>query len=339
MSTVPARGERFGGSYEVVREIGRGSAGIVVEAKHLVTGERFAVKFLRSDEALPTELIARFRREGRAMARLTSRHAVRVVEVGTAEDGMPFLVMELLQGRTLHQEVLFRGQLPVAEAVDIVLQACVVMTEAHARGIVHRDLKPANIYLCAADTGGAGIRLVKVMDFGVAKMVEASEHTEHHDLTRSGVVVGTPAYVAPEQALSSKRSDHRADIWALGVVLYRLLSGKLPFDHATTAGLLASIAHDEPVPFSSVAPDVSPALGAIIMDALRREPSERLGDIATFAKRLSPFGSGGFSYDNAVSKLDLKPAPKPRDRRLFILIGVVAVLSLVTIAAIVVALC
>ncbi len=287
MSTLPEPGETIAGKYEVVRVLGRGGMGVVVEALHRKLDQRFAIKLLSPEARSRSDAVARFEREARASARLRSPYAVRVHDVDSdaARGGLPFIVMEYLEGHDLARELRERGTLPVPEAVDIALQVCLAMSEAHARGIVHRDLKPGNLFLTTQD----GRRVVKVMDFGISKLV--LDPTEG-ELTTTETTLGTPHYMAPEQVVSSKAIDHRVDIWAIGVVLYRVLTGTFPFSGEGATGLAVAIATQRPTPILERKPDLPPALADAIMAALTRDRERRPADALAFAKILEPFGTG-----------------------------------------------
>ncbi len=284
---LPQPGETISDKYEVVRFLGKGGMGIVVEGRHRKLDQRFAIKVLLPDALERPDAVARFEREARAAARLKSPHVVRVVDVDSdpARGGLPFLVMEYLEGHDLGTELRRRGKIPVPEAVDLALEAAVALAEAHAAGIVHRDIKPSNLFLCSE----SGVPVLKVMDFGISKLVSVPGETE---LTTTETTLGTPSYMAPEQLMSSRTIDHRVDIWALGVVLYRMLSGSLPFSADSATALAVQIATQSPTDLANIAPWVPPNLAGVVMMALERDPSKRPADAGAFARLLEPFGSG-----------------------------------------------
>ncbi|HEY8074223.1 MAG TPA: serine/threonine-protein kinase, partial [Labilithrix sp.] len=225
--------------YRVEKELGRGGFGIVVRARHLALDEPVAIKILTdagSGEADWREDSARFQREAQATAALKSEHVVRIHDVDVLDEGLPYIVMEYLDGETLHHVLHSRGPLVIEEAVDILLQVLAALAEAHAAGIVHRDLKPANVFLTK---GKAGLQIAKVLDFGASK---SDVHGSIGGLTKTGALIGTAAYMAPEQMLDAKRVDARADIWSAGMILYELVSKKMPFgdpnDPATAAAVI-----------------------------------------------------------------------------------------------------
>jgi serine/threonine-protein kinase len=275
-------GALIAGKYRVTRELGRGGMGVVVAAQDHRLGKDVAIKLLRADAIGSADAVRRFTHEARAVARLESHHVARVLDVGT-EDGQPYLVMELLTGQDLKQLSRAKGDLPVADVVDYVLQAIDALAEAHRRGIVHRDLKPANLFLAEqAD----GTRSVKLLDFGVAK--SASDAS----LTTTADVVGTPMYMSPEQVRASANVDGRSDIWSLGLVLFELLTGGHPFSRGAVGEIFAAILHEDIPRVSMLRGDLPPEFERVIHRCLERDPSARYANVAELAVALSPFGSG-----------------------------------------------
>ena len=235
---LPQPGDVLAGKYRVERVLGSGGMGVVVAAMHLTLQERVALKFLLPEGAKKEETVTRFLREARAAAKIKSEHVARVSDVGTLESGAPYLVMEYLDGSDLSALLRRDGPLPPRDAVEYVLQACEALAEAHAVGIVHRDLKPANLFL-ARHAGGAP--RIKVLDFGISKLTarDPSMPPDDPSMTRTRAWLGSPLYMSPEQMRSARDVDTRTDIWALGVILYELLSGKPPFDGETFPELCA----------------------------------------------------------------------------------------------------
>lgn len=275
-------GSELAKKYRVGRLLGEGGMATVFEGEHMRLGQKVAIKVLHEDLATNVELIARFEREGRALSKLKSRHVVRVFDVDEAPNGVPFLVMERLEGTDLDEEIGARGALPIAEAVGYVMQACSAMEEAHAVGIVHRDLKPSNLFL----TTEGGTRIVKVLDFGIA-MDALPEHGTR--LTQTASVMGTPVYMAPEQFRRTRDVDGRADIWALGATLYEMLTGSPPFS-GTASTIGVAVVNDDFPPIEDSRPDAPAALRAVIARTLEKDPAKRFATMGELADALAPFG-------------------------------------------------
>jgi serine/threonine-protein kinase len=259
------------GKFQIEKALASGAAGDVYEAMHLGLGARVAVKVLRPGIPETADIRRRrFMREARVAARLQSDHVVRVYDIVAPEQGRTYIVMELLRGETLADRVK-RGPLPVAEAVDFVLQAAKPLAEMHDEGIVHRDVKPSNLFL-ARDADGK--ERIKLLDFGVAAFQQPVARADS-SLTLSEAVVGTPRYMAPEQVASSKHVDARADVWALGVTLYELLGGRPPFDGQTVLAVLNQIERQEPPSLAQLRPEVPAALATVVHACLAKEPAGR----------------------------------------------------------------
>jgi serine/threonine-protein kinase len=279
-------GQVLAGKYQIERVLGMGGMGIVVAARHLQLEERVAIKFLQPDALRDPVVVTRFLREAKAAAKIRSEHVARVFDVGTLENGAPFLVMEYLEGSDLAATVTQRGPLPVAVAVDYVLQACEALAEAHAAGIIHRDLKPANLFVTARADGS---HVVKVIDFGISKVATGAD--AGMDITKTAEMRGSLIFMPPEQMSRPRDVDPRSDIWALGVSLYNLLTGTYPFRAETVPHLCALILNEEPTPLRAYRPEVPAALEAAIFQCLRKNPAQRFENVAKLAAVLVEFGT------------------------------------------------
>jgi len=258
--------------YRVERVLGVGGMGMVVAATHLDLGQQVAIKVMLPHALGNANAVARFLHEAQAVARLRSEHVCRVFDLGTY-DGAPFIVMEMLAGQDLAQILERNGALPLNDVVDCLIQVLDALADAHACGIVHRDLKPSNVFVTTASDGSA---LVKLLDFGVSKSSTGS--------TRTGEMMGTPAYMAPEQMQSTRNVDPRADLWALGVIGYEAMTGRNPFDAETLPGMCIRVMTHEP-------PALPGAFGAVVMRCLAKAPEARYANAAELAEALAPFGS------------------------------------------------
>jgi len=286
MADPPVRpGQIIGGRYRVEEVIGAGTMGFVVSAWHLELDQRVALKVLNPDVFERTEALMRFRREVRAAARIKSEHVARVIDVGALESGDPYMVMELLRGNNLEEELHRRGVLPVTEAVAYVLEAVEALAEAHAAGFVHRDLKPANLFVARrADRS----RLVKVLDFGISKSPTDSQASDM-SLTKTGVIIGSPLYMSPEQMRSTKDADQRSDVWSLGAILFQLVTGRPPYQGETIPELCAQLFSEDAPPPSRLRQDIPAGLDAVLARALARDPNQRFQNVAELGEALAPF--------------------------------------------------
>src|SRR4051812_1416685 len=255
--------------------------GVVVEATQLDLERRVALKLLRQSAAPEeTSALTRFEREARTIARLRGEHIVQIYDVGRLEHGEAFIVMELLTGEDLSALLDREHRLPVATAVDYVLQACEAMAEAHVAGVIHRDLKPANLFVSKRADGRP---LVKVLDFGISKLL-----SETTSLSLTSGVLGSPLYMSPEQLASSKDIDARTDVWSLGTILYELLTGSPAFQAEGLPQVCARIIAGTPDPIGNEL-HLPPGLEAVIVQCLRRYPEERYLSVADLAAALIPF--------------------------------------------------
>ncbi|MCX5744192.1 MAG: protein kinase [Proteobacteria bacterium] len=278
--------------------------GVVVRATHLQLGEAVAIKVLR-EGSLDDDARLRFLREARAAGKLRSEHVARVMDVGTLENGEPYMVMEYLEGTDLAAILDRRGRLPLGQACDYLLQACLGLAEAHRHGIVHRDLKPANLYLCERSDGTP---LLKLLDFGVSKRTLEDEVR----ITQTQAFLGTPAYMSPEQMRAATSVDARTDLWSLGVMLYELVEGRRPFAGDNLVELVMKVT-SEPIPPLTVAHP--PGLVPVITRCLAKEPADRYPTVTALAADLAPFAQDPAAAGRIVAQIarilgrDATPVP------------------------------
>jgi eukaryotic-like serine/threonine-protein kinase len=282
---VPSPGSELVGRYRVIRTMSAGGMGTVVEALHLQLAQRVAIKFLLPDLCSQRDAVTRFLREARSTVQIESEHVARVTDVGTSEDGVPFLVMEYLEGLDLSDVLESEKRLPIAQAVSMVAQACDAIAEAHSLGIIHRDLKPSNLFWTLRRDGS---RILKVLDFGISKAITEMSVGGAFS-TGTATVMGSPHYMSPEQVRSFKHVDPRADIWSLGVILHELLAGETPFKGESLPGVLASIVADPPASLRLARSDVPLGLEAIVTRCLQKERSQRYPSVPELARALSTF--------------------------------------------------
>ncbi|MET0287631.1 MAG: serine/threonine-protein kinase [Polyangiales bacterium] len=283
----PLIGQTLAGRYKIVRKVGEGGMGIVYEAVHVIIEKRVALKVLREDFSHREDVVERFRQEAKSASRIGHEHIVDISDFGITPSGAHFFVMEFLQGNDLAEELERRGPLPVRRSIEIALQCARALGAAHAKGIIHRDMKPENIFMLSRDTGED---FVKIVDFGIAKMSEIDEHgasTPGRRLTRTGMIFGTPEYMSPEHA-AGKELDHRVDIYALGIILYELLTGRVPFLGDTFMGILTAHMFEPLPPLSAVNASCSapPELERLIQRAVAKSADQRPQSMDELAQEL-----------------------------------------------------
>jgi serine/threonine-protein kinase len=279
-------GDVLAGKYRIERVLGAGGMGVVVAAHHLHLDERVAIKFLLPDALGNAEAISRFAREARAAVKIKSEHVARVSDVGTLDNGAPYMVMEYLEGGDLADWVQTQGPLAVEQATEFVLQACEAVAEAHGLGIVHRDLKPANLFCIRRSDGRLS---VKVLDFGISKLTRASASGADLGMTKTAAVFGSPLFMSPEQLQSARDVDARTDIWSVGVILFELLTGKVPFVGETFPDLCIKIATQRtPLP-TKLRPEIPSGLEQVILKCLEKDRRQRFQNVAELALALAPY--------------------------------------------------
>ncbi len=301
----PQVGDVVAGKYRLERLLGAGGMGMVFSANHLELERLVAVKFVHAAISENPEISARFLREARAVVKIESEHVAKVLDVGNLDDGTPYMVMEYLDGQDLSdcgEGVPFQ----IPDAVDYVIQTCSAMLEAHAMGIVHRDLKPANLFLTYRRDGTP---LVKVLDFGISKWNEPEPSAAA--LTNPSVLMGSPAYMSPEQLRSARDVDHRTDIWSLGTILYELLAARPAFDAESLPLLMTAIMRDGPPPLRSLRPDVDEELERVILRCLDKDPAARYQSMAEFASALAPWAPARSQYNlERLTRVSGLPPPR-----------------------------
>jgi eukaryotic-like serine/threonine-protein kinase len=279
-------GDVIAGKYQVERVLGQGGMGVVVAARHIQLDQKVALKFLLAEALSNTEAVGRFLREARAAVRIMSEHVARVIDVGTLDNGAPYMVMEYLDGGDLAGWLQQRGALPIEQAVEFILQACVAVAEAHALGIVHRDLKPANLFCVRRSDGQL---CIKVLDFGISKVTGVGGTGPGMSMTKTSALMGSPLYMSPEQMRSTKGVDSRTDIWALGVVLFELIAGRPPFVADSLMELGFQVASEPPPALRSFRPEVAAGLDAVIAKCLEKDPPQRYRHVGELALALFAF--------------------------------------------------
>lgn len=302
-------GETIADKYRITELLAVGGMGLVAKAQHEVLDHPVAVKFLLPGVEAPGAA-TRFLREARAAAKIQSEHVVRVFDCGTMDSGVPYMVMEYLEGQSLAQVMRRERRMSIQDAVDLLMQALEGVAEAHARDIVHRDLKPSNLFL----VGEPPRRTVKVLDFGISKIpVGADTPVGEEDLTHTSMILGSPKYISPEQARNSKDVDRRADIWSLGVILYQLIVGQAPFQGDTIGEIISQILLVPPTPLGKLRSDVPPLLTAAVQQCLERDPKDRYATVADLAGDLAPHGSAEAtrSLERIHDILDVEGGDRP----------------------------
>ena len=317
-------GDVVNGKYIVESLLGEGGVGVVVAARNIELDEPVALKFLRPEILGKAEIVARFMREAKAACSIKSEYVANVYDVGTMPDGAPFLVMEHLEGKDLGSVIEERGQLGYREATEYIMQTCEALAVAHAKGVIHRDIKPENLFL----TSRAGMNVIKVLDFGISKAaltgsIFGSALPQVHTVN----LMGTPLYMAPEQIRSADGADMRSDIWALGMVLYEILTGRLPLAAPTLTELCAAILEAPLVPITEYRTDLPAGYADVLARCIERDPSKRFQNVAEMSVAFMPFApkraricaeraaqalrEAGLVEESSVRFLSTVPPPNP----------------------------
>jgi serine/threonine protein kinase len=304
----PAVGMTIDRRYALRREVARGGMSIVFEARHLFTGRTVAVKLLHDELSGDKRARERLLREARALTLARHPHVVEVLDAGTTDSGLPYVSMEMLDGRTLAGILTTRQRLPIADTVHAGRQICEALAFAHARGVVHRDLKPGNVLLVRNEVGE---EVVKLIDFGIATVGSSPDEAPRPSakLTKRGEILGTPEYMAPEQLLQRDDVDHRCDIYATAATLYECLTGRAPYAGSFAEVMLQVMTGNRPAPLGE-RPEIGPRLASVLDRALAREPSERFQDALAFARALGEAASltSGRSSLLGIQLIEPRPA-------------------------------
>jgi serine/threonine protein kinase len=303
--TLPKPGDVFAGKYQVDQPIGSGAMSAVFQVTHRVTQKRFALKVLRPEVAAHEDLAQRFLREARVASQLDHPHVVEVYDVGSAE-GSFYMVMELLVGESLEDRLRRQGRLSLADVARLLAPCFDALAQAHEAGIVHRDLKPANIFVCRASSSGP--EQAKVLDFGISKMA-GRPGDPRRSMTRTGLILGTPHYMPLEQ-MRGQPVDQRADIYAVGVVLYQCVSGRLPYQADNFGDLVLTMASEPPAPLERAVRGLPDGFAAVVHTALERAPEDRYPDLRAMSAALEPFLPA-----SALTRSAPDPAPDPSSPR------------------------
>jgi serine/threonine-protein kinase len=265
-------GATLSGRYLVTRKVGQGGMGAVYEATHTLIGKRVAVKVLLEKYARREAIVQRLEQEARLASSCQNEHIIDITDFGTTDDGRTFVVMEFLEGESLSETLARETRLPEQRILAIVSQAASALVAAHAKGIVHRDIKPENLFLLRRKDKD----FVKVVDFGISKSLRASDEAEEAPrLTQTGMVLGTPLYMSPEQARGDDELDARVDIYALGVIMYEAATGRVPFSGTNYLSVISQVLNEQPVPPRTLRPELSEELEAIILRAMDKDRDER----------------------------------------------------------------
>ena len=326
-------GTIIGNKYRIDGLLGSGGMGVVYSAMHLELDAHVAIKVLRGELAKNDELSSQMLFEARAVARLSSLHVVRILDVARLPSGAPYIVMEQLRGTDLATLIEKSGPLPISDAVAYLRQACEGLHEAHQLGIVHRDLKPENLFLARTPEGA----VLKILDFGISKYIGGVggglRRAPRSTLTRSGRAVGSPFYMSPEQMRADPGLDARADIWSLGAILYELVTARCPFEADTPAALCAKVMADDAPSLHAFSASIPVQLDEILHRCLEKDPAQRFQSVAELADALRDFATAEAAPTRYASGVELRVEPPPSSRGTHLaLAGVCLMLALAGVA-------
>ncbi len=306
--------------YRIEHSITEGGMGAVYAARHVQLGMKLAVKVILPGLVEENEAIRRFGREARAAAKITNDHVVRILDVGELQSGAPYMVMEFLEGQNGAGYLEEHAPLSIDDVIDFGVQACTAVAAAHALGIIHRDLKPSNLVFVPRPSGRP---LVKVLDFGLSKIVSPDGH-ESANLTKSGWGLGSPAYASPEQWRDSRNADKRSDIWALGVILYEFSTRTVPFDGPNVALMGMNVAGADPIPPRELRADIPVDLERIVLRCLAKNADDRFQDVEALSKALRACQSRHAALGSSST---------PTERRSALSIAFMGTFALIALAA------
>ena len=339
-STENLIGKELDDKYFIVGALGKGAMGAVYEALHTGIDRKLAVKVLNPDIAENEEILERFNREARLTSKLGHKNIIEITDTGTTPSGSPYIVMEFLEGQALGQAIFSEAPFSPEDAVGTLAYVLDALAVVHDAGVIHRDIKPDNIFLSEQGRPGKGKTVVKLLDFGISKPIDAEGPST---LTQTGVIMGTPYYMAPEQ-VRGKELDRRADLYAVGVILYEMLTSRLPFEGDNFGDLFASIITNEPAKPSELVPGFPPELDGVVLKAFAREKENRYTSADELLAALAPFGPPGLIEELCDSRGvhlgetfgqvlepaddDLEVEPTGGNRLLLAALGVVALLMI-----------
>jgi serine/threonine protein kinase len=293
-------GQIVNGKYRIERQIGRGGMGIVLAATHLQLEHLVAIKVMRRDLGMDDKALDRLLMEARSAARIRSEHVARVLDVGTLDNGSPFIVMEYLDGENLADLLDREGALEIDQAASFLMQCCLALAEVHVAEMVHRDLKPGNLFIARLPDGSPS---VKIVDFGISKQIGSARDGA---ATTSPQVLGSPYYMSPEQ-MRAESVDERSDIWGLGAILFEMLTGRPPFIGDTLPEVYAAVLNDAPPPVDSLRSGVPAGLDDIVQRCLEKDPAQRFCDVADLAEALAPYAGSTAQSVERITRILTNP--------------------------------